>query len=251
MKEQAATLTHRANSSIRSRQDSTMKRWFPLAIMLLVFIAALSFAVYLRNSAKGRPASAVASRWRSTKTPSLQPVAGAEPKHERGSAKATITLEEFADFECPACGQFFPILKSIESEYGDQVRVVFREFPLAQHVHARAAGEVAEAAGMQGKFWEMHDLLYENRDAWTKATDVQPIFDDYARRLGLDLERFKRDQSSMVVQTRIDQDLARGRSLRLRATPTIFLNGAELPFENMKTLEALRAAVNKALRSEG
>jgi len=225
-----------------------MKRSFPFAIMLLVFIAALSFAVYLRNSAKGRPASAAASRWRSTKAPSLQPVAGAEPKHERGSEKATITLEEFADFECPACSQFFPILKSIESEYGDQVRVVFREFPLVQHVHARAAGEVAEAAGMQGKFWEMHDLLYENRDAWTKATDVEPIFDEYARRLGLDLERFKRDQSSMVVETRIDQDLARGRSLQLRATPTIFLNGTELPFENMKTREALSAVVYRALR---
>ena len=225
-----------------------MKRSLPFVIMLLVFIAALSFAVYLRNSANGRPASAAASRWRSTKTSSLQPVAGAEPKHARGSETATITLEEFADFECPACGQFFPILKSIESEYGGQVRVVFREFPLVQHVHARAAGEVAEAAGMQGKFWEMHDLLYENRDAWTKATDVEPIFDEYARRLGLDLERFKRDQSSMVVETRIDQDLARGRSLQLRATPTIFLNGTELPFENMKTREALSAVVYSALR---
>jgi len=168
----------------------------------------------------------------------------------RGADTATITLEEFADFECPACGQFYPILKSIESEYGNQVRVIFREFPLVQHAHARAAGEVAEAAGLQGKFWEMHDLLYENRNAWTQATEVQPIFEDYERRLGLDLERFKRDQASLAVQTRIDQDLGRGRSLRLRATPTIFLNGAELPFENMKTLEALRAAVNKALRPE-
>jgi len=242
---------HRANSSIRNKQEVTKMRSLPVAIMVVVFIAALGFALYLRNSAHGRPASAAANRWRpAPRTASVPPVVGAEPKHVRGQEAATITLEEFADFECPACGQFYPILKSIESEYSTQVRVIFREFPLVQHAHARAAGEVAEAAGMQGKFWEMHDLLYENRDAWTKATDVQPNFEDYAQRLGLDLERFKRDRSSLAVQTRIDQDLARGRSLRLRATPTIFLNGAELPYENMKTLEALRAAVNKALHPE-
>src|SRR5215813_12661106 len=179
MKEQAETTTHHAHSSIRKSQNLNMKRSFPFAIGFLVFIVALGFAAYLRNSASGRPASAAASRWRSTKTASLQPVEGAEPKHLRGSETAAITLEEFADFECPACGQFYPILKSIESEYGNQVRVIFREFPLVQHAHARAAGEVAEAAGLQGKFWEMHDLLYENRNAWTQATEVQPIFEDY------------------------------------------------------------------------
>src|SRR5262252_6663064 len=153
------TTMHRASSNASNKQDVTKKRSLPWAIMLLVFVAALGFALYLRNSAHGRPA---ANRWRpAPKTAALPPVVGAEPKHVRGQEAATITLEEFADFECPACGQFYPILKSIESEYSTQVRVIFREFPLVQHTHARAAGEVAEAAGMQNKFWEMHDLLYE------------------------------------------------------------------------------------------
>jgi len=237
-------------SSLPSKQDSNLNRFVPFAIIFLVLTAAVAFGVYLRESTTSRGASAASSKWRSSKAVLTPPVAGAEPKHVRGPESAKITLEEFADFECPACGQFYPILKSIEGEYGNQVRVIFREFPLIQHPHARAAGEVAEAAGMQGKFWEMHDLLYENRNVWINASDVQPVFQGYASRLGLDLERFRRDQSSVAVQTRIDQDLARGRSLRLRATPTIFLNGNELPFENMKTLEALRTSVNRAMRPE-
>src|SRR5262245_26343594 len=161
-----------------------MKRSLPVAIIMLVFSAALASGLYLKNRSRAQVDSIAANRWRSpSRSPASAPVGGAKPAYVRGPDTAPVTLEEFADFECPACGQFYPILKSIESEYAGQVRVIFREFPLAQHAHARAAGEVAEAAGMQGKFWEMHDLLYENRNAWTTATEVQPIFEDYAQRL--------------------------------------------------------------------
>ena len=109
------------------------------------------------------------------------------------------------------------------------------------------AGRVAEAAGLQGKFWEMHDLLYENRTTWSKAADVRPIFENYARQLGLDVEQFNRDQTSMVVQTRISKDHQRGRSVRVKGTPALYLNGAEVPYAQMKTIDGLRTLVNKAL----
>jgi protein-disulfide isomerase len=174
---------------------------------------------------------------------------GAEPAHVRGSATTAITLEEFADFECPACGKFYPVLKQIESEYGARIRVVFREFPLMQHVHAMPAARAAEAAALQGRFWEMHDMLYEDRENWTKADDVQTVFEEYARKLGLDVEQFKKDQKSDVVQKRITLDHQRGRFMRLRSTPTLYLNGNEIPFAQMKTVEELRKVVERALPS--
>ena len=109
------------------------------------------------------------------------------------------------------------------------------------------AGRAAEAAGLQGRFWEMHDMLYENRTAWSEAVDVRPIFEDYARQLGLDLEQFKRDKSSNVVETRINQDHRRGRSMRVKGTPALYLNGVEIPYAQMRTIDDLRRVVNKAL----
>jgi protein-disulfide isomerase len=180
----------------------------------------------------------------------MAPLPGAEPPHVRGPENATVTLEEFADFQCPACGNFYPVLKSIEREYGTRVRVIFREFPLTmQHQHATAAARAAEAAGLQGKFWEMHDLLYENRSSWSKTADVQPVFAEYAEKLGLDTERFKKDQTSAVVQSRISLDHQRARSVRVRSTPALYLNGVEIPFSQMKTVEALRSVLDRALNS--
>ena len=168
----------------------------------------------------------------------------------RGAEDARVTLEEFADFQCPACGNFYPILKSIESEYGTRVRVIFREFPLTmQHQHANAAAQAAEAAGLQGKFWEMHDVLYENRTTWIKAADVQMVFAEYAQKLGLKTDQFKRDLTSEVVQSRISMDHQRARSVRVRSTPALYLNGSEVPFSQMKTVAGLRVLIDQALNS--
>jgi protein-disulfide isomerase len=230
------------------RPAHQMKRLLPFAIITIVLGAGVALGLYLRHSAEsGQAMSFSGSSKPGASRLSGMPMPGAEPAHTRGSANASVTLEEFADFQCPACGKLYPMLKSIEREYGDRVRVIFREFPLNQHQHAIAAGRVAEAAGLQGKFWEMHDLLYENRDAWSKAVDVQPIFGDYARQLGLDLEKFDRDQTGKIVETRISEDHLRGRSLRIRATPTLYLNGAEIPYAQWKTIEGLRTVVKKAL----
>jgi protein-disulfide isomerase len=165
-----------------------------------------------------------------------------------GPETAPITLEEFGDFECPPCGQFHPILKKMHDEFGDRMRVIFREFPLTTyHPHAVAAASAAEAAGMQGKFWEMHHLLYDNQKTWHEAFDVRPIFEGYAKEIKIDVEKFKRDINSDFVAKRITDDGKRARSLNVAGTPTVFMNGRELPFPTIMDENALRKALQAEL----
>lgn len=171
---------------------------------------------------------------------------GAEPAHVRGEASAPVLIEEFGDFQCPPCAGLYPELKRIESEYGPQrLRVVFRNLPLEIHKHAEEAARAAEAAAMQGKFWEMHDKLYEAQNDWSEACDVNEKFAAYARELGLDVERFKKDMNSEQVKERVRLDLTRAQSIDVPGTPTLFINGHQVPSASM-TPEGLRAKINEA-----
>jgi protein-disulfide isomerase len=223
-----------------------MKRFFPFAIIVIVLAGALAAGWYWWKAAHKSPASEPSNSGIPA-VPTSAP-AGAQPQHVRGSETAPVTLEEFGDFECPSCGLFYPVLKTIEGAYGSRLRVIFREFPLTTpHPHALAAAHAAEAAGLQGRFWEMHDLLYENQEAWAKAFDVRPIFEGYASKLGLDVERFKQDQTSEAVDNRIFLDGLRAHSFGVQGTPTIYINGRGIPYEEFRTVEALRASIDKAL----
>ena len=215
-----------------------MKRVLPFVIIVVVLLAGILTAWYLQRSTAETPAPRLVVN--PSPTASTSPVAntaenGAEPAHALGSASAPVTLEEFGDFECPPCGMLHPVLKQLEGEFGPtKLRLVFREFPLVPtHAHALAAARAAEAAGLQGKFWEMHDMLYENQKAWHDAFDVRPIFEEYATRIGLDLEQFRRDNSGEIVEQRIFLDGKRAHSLGVKGTPTVFLNGREVPFESL------------------
>ena len=228
-----------------------MKRLLPFVIIIIVLGGFVWLYFYLKgsaqNSAKAIPPAATTA---GTAPPGAVP--GADPAHARGPASAPVTLEEFADFQCSACGGVYPNFKTVESEFGSRLHVIFREFPLTPpHEHAVTAAHAAEAAGLQGKFWEMHDMLYENQETWAKAFDVRPLFEDYARKIGLNVERFKNDQTNEIVETRIFLDGRRGHSLGVKSTPTVFLNGVELPWEQVRTVEGLRGAINKALNPTG
>ncbi len=151
--------------------------------------------------------------------------------HSMGSESNKIILVEFGDYQCPGCEGAYPNVKTLMEEYGNDVTLVFRNFPLTSiHPNARAAAATAEAAGLQGKFWEMHDMLYGNQDDWnsldtSKRTD---IFNSYATTLGLDLEKFKTDVAAKPVTQKINFDLALGKSVKVTGTPTFFLNGEQL-----------------------
>jgi protein-disulfide isomerase len=228
-----------------------MKRLIPFAIIIVVLGAGLAVGLYLKRSAQGSVKAIPPALVANGGTPAAA-VPGAEPAHARGPANAPVTVEEFADFQCSACGGVYPNFKAVESEFGPRLRVIFREFPLTPpHEHAVTAAHAAEAAGLQGKFWEMHDMLYENQETWAKAFDVRPIFEDYARKIGLNVERFKSDQTNEIVETRIFLDGRRGHSLGVKGTPTVYLNGSELPWEQVRTVEGLRGAINKALNPTG
>ena len=135
----------------------------------------------------------------------------------------------------------------MEKEFGPRLRVIFREYPLAQtHPHALSAARAAEAAGLQGKFWEMHDILFTNQRIWHPAFDARPIFENYAVKLGLDLEKFRRDVSGNVVEQRIFEDGKRAHALGVSGTPTVFMNGREVPFEALPP-EKLRPLIQAEL----
>lgn len=231
-----------------------MKRILPFIIILLVLGVALGSAWYLKRSAtapvtppvSGSPSSP-GSTGPLTSNVSVSIEPGSQPPHALGPASAPATLEEFGDFECPPCGMLHPILVEMHKEFGDRLRIIFREFPLVPtHQHALVAASAAEAAGLQGKFWEMHDKLYENQKTWHEAFDVRPIFEGYAKDIGLDIERYKQDINSEQVAQRIFQDGKRGHSLNVKGTPTVFLNGREVPFESLPA-EKLRVLIDAAL----
>ncbi len=235
-----------------------MKRILPFIIILAVLGLALGSAWYLTRSVPSTPTAVGQQTSQSPGTPPspiqqtpVNPgIPGAEPAYSHGPANAPVHLEEFGDFECPPCGLFHPVLKQMETEFGDKVRVTFREFPLvAIHQHAMAAASAAEAAGLQGKFWEMHDLIYDRQNDWKTQFDVRPIFEGYAREIKIDVERYKRDLNSDLVQQRIFNDGRRGHSLGVKGTPTVFMNGREVPFESLMPAEKLRAVIQSEIQA--
>src|SRR6202011_3474749 len=134
-------------------------------------------------------------------------------QHVRGNSNAPVILEEFGDFQCMPCSVLWPVLEKLEHEFPQQLVVVFREHPLKKHRYALDAARAAEAAGLQGRFWEMHDALYRNRNTWVPAEYIGPYFNDYAAELGLDVDRFKTDVQGEEVARRIAADQDRGESL--------------------------------------
>jgi protein-disulfide isomerase len=224
-----------------------VKRALPFVIIVGVLGATLLSVWYLKRSAAETPRSdAPGISNPASKTGAVK--LGSEPPHALGDLNAPVMLEEFGDFECPACGKLLPVLKSMKAEFGPSVVIVFREFPMSKHAHALAAARAGEAAGLQGRFWEMHDLLYENQKAWHDAADTQPLFEEYATRIGLDLDRFKRDLRSEVVDRRIVLDRERGTWIGVNSTPTVFLNGREVPIGSL-TSDKLRELINAEIKS--
>jgi protein-disulfide isomerase len=215
-----------------------MKRYLPFVIIATVAVLTVGAGALLYH-AKQR-----ATPDRGITKPSTGNSA-AEPMHVRGDPRALVTLEEFGDFQCPPCATLSDIIEKLEHDYGPRLRVIFRHFPLAMHAHALQAACAAEAAGLQGHFWEMHDLLYEYQPVWSKASDVQPLFDAYAGTLRLDVERFRKDSKSDEVKVSVVSDGQLGVSRGVKNTPTLFINGLQV--RGAFNLEALHAAIDRAI----
>lgn len=173
--------------------------------------------------------------------------------HTLGEGSTGVVLVEYGDFQCPACASYHPTLKEVKEKYKDHITFQFRHFPLeAIHKNARAGSRAAEAAALQGKFWEMHDYLYENQAAWQSANDPLNLFESYARAIGVpDLEKFKTDMRSSAVNAVITADLNAGRALEANSTPTFILDGKKLEENPAPTLESFSQVIDEAIRNKG
>lgn len=152
--------------------------------------------------------------------------------HATGSANPKATLVEFSDFECPACAAAYPMVKQVVASYSADLKFVFRHFPLDQHTNSKLAAQAAEAAGAQGKFWEMHDLLYENQ-----TTLSQETINGFGIELKLDMDRFTKELTDGIYADKIQKDVSQGSVLGVNSTPTFFLNGKKLSLFSFADLE--------------
>lgn len=168
--------------------------------------------------------------------------------HQIKGKNAKVTLVEFGDFQCPACGVAYPIVHQLLQEYNGKINFVFRNYPLQMHRNARTAANVAEAAGAQGKFFPMFDVLYQNQNEWGESPNPNPYFVKYAEQLGLNMDKFNEAVKNKTYDKRIEKDIADGNSVSISATPTFFLNGEQivggLPYDEFKSKidAALKAA---------
>jgi protein-disulfide isomerase len=156
---------------------------------------------------------------------------GTKPHYE-GSPSAKVTIVEYGDFQCPACGAAHPTVRQIINDYKDKIYFVFRNFPLPMHQNARVAAAAAEAAGVVGgeaKYWEMHNKLYDTQDEWSESRNAPDIFAGYAKDLGLDVDAFKKAETNKSTLDTIQKDENDGLALGINSTPTFFINGEEYP----------------------
>lgn len=165
--------------------------------------------------------------------------------NKEGSKSAKVKLIEFGDFQCPACSAVYPLLKKIKTDYKGKILFVFRNFPLSQHKNAKIAAEAAEAAGEQGKYWEMHDKLYENQAQWSENTNPLDIFLVYAKEIEIDTNKFKETIQNNKFAIKIQNDINDGNNLSVNATPTLFINSQKL--EGIPSYNQLKNIIDSEL----
>jgi protein-disulfide isomerase len=185
---------------------------------------------------------------KSTAAPT-EPIANTEALIRKNShqtnPKASVTLVEFGDFQCPACYAAYPTIEKIEEEYKGKINFVFRHFPLTQHKNAKQAAETAEAAGAQGKFFEMYRMLYTNQKDWGESDKAMEYFTQYAKALRLDMDKFAADLKSNKYEKQIQNDTSDGYAVGVNATPTFFVNG--VPVQGGVTYDELKEKIDDAL----
>ncbi|MGI8957426.1 MAG: DsbA family protein [Chthoniobacterales bacterium] len=223
-----------------------MRRYLPFVLIALVALVTVGVATAVYRS-KMRPAPAASAT--SSPVPTVTNEAANEKEeesiHARGPRTAPVSMEVYGDFQCPSCAVATAMIDDLQKEYGDKMRVIFHEFPLAMHKHAVAAAMAAEAAGLQGHFWEMHDMLYKYQSIWSRASTTNAFFDAYAESIGLDAGRFAMDSRSPELQARIISEGDAGTARGVKNTPTIFLNGHEV--QNGFQRENLKQAIDAVL----
>jgi len=214
--------------------------WFIGGFVVLIIGGLIVAGIYSAGSSSGSPSSAFVA--------TTAPVITAADWKE-GNPNAKVTVIEYGDFECPACAAYLPIMQQLVANYSSTVLFVFRNYPLYQeHPDAGISAQVAEAAGLQGKYWQMNNLLYEKQSEWSSISPDQVVsqfFDGYAQSLGLDVNKFNADISSSTVTNKIQADVNGGTSAQIDHTPTFFVNLAQI--RNPVSYADFASVLDKAL----
>jgi protein-disulfide isomerase len=163
----------------------------------------------------------------------------------KGNREAKVVLIEYSDFQCPACAFYSPLLKKLTEEFGDKFAIAYRHFPLPNHQNAKPAARAAESAGRQNRFWEMHDMIFDNQKEWKDKRDPEELFISYAQTLNLNIEQFKTDFNSKEIKKKIEGAYQNGVRLGLNSTPTFFLNGKKI--SNPRNYEDFRNIILQSI----
>jgi protein-disulfide isomerase len=205
--------------------------WGVIAVVVLVLVGIFAFSGH--NDSKSS----------SSKSSSTKPT-----QHIEGQGKSGVTVVEYGDYQCPYCGEAYPVIKEAVTNLDDQIYFQFRNFPLQNvHQNAFAAARAAEAAGLQNKFWEMHNALYENQNQWSSLSNPVPFFDKLAKQVGLNVDRFKTDYVSSTVNNLINADMAAGTKLGVQATPTFFVDGKQTDLQYGKGAGTVEQIIKDAI----
>jgi protein-disulfide isomerase len=212
-------------------------------LAILVVVVLIFAGIIIATSSKSSTSSSSSSTTQAT-------------KNIEGQGKDGVTLVEYGDFQCPYCGEYYSTVKQVQQEYNQQITFQFRNFPLVSiHQNAFAGARAAEAAAQQNKFWQMHDLLYEENvqyydsnetlASWINASDPTTYFDKYASELGLNVAKFSQAYNSTKVNDEINADMSAGNKLGIDATPTFYLDGKQVTLGN--SVSSFEAVINKAI----
>lgn len=217
-------------------------------ILIVIILAFLGFVFWLSESNKIDLSNVDTSKIiaASSQTGDIE-----EHVYPASNKNAKVVLVEYGDFQCPACSTISPKLKALSEEYGDKIAVVFRNFPLSGHANALSAAAAVEAAGFQGKYWEMHDIIYDKQTTWSSAnaSERTELYKQYAQEVGLsDLEKFISDMKSANISKKINYDKALGTAAKITGTPSFFLNGEELTNEIWGDDTKLREKIDSLLK---
>jgi protein-disulfide isomerase len=214
-----------------------------LAALVLIFVGIFAFSKHSSNSGNSNKTG-------STNLPT---------SHITGQGKENVTLMEYGDYQCPVCGAYYQPLKDAVNQLQDKIYFQFRNLPLvALHPNAFSAARAAEAAGLQNKYWQMHDMLYENQPAWSATNQPLTLFAGYAQQLGLNVDQFKKDYASAKANDAINADLnAFNKTGQEMATPSIFIDGKHVdlakltdPSTNLPTADKIVQVVNAEIAAK-
>ncbi|MCC7289216.1 DsbA family protein [bacterium] len=222
-----------------------MKKYLPTIIFVVAVLGLLVFAIFSASNSKNDSSNATTSVKANDQDAALL-----NQGPSKGAENAKVTLVEFGDFQCPVCRNFeISILqKEIFPAYGDKIKFVWKQFPLNPQPHKNAftSAVASEAANDQGKFWQMHDILFDKQTEWSELDDPAAKFAEYAGQIGLDVEKFKSDYASKKYDDKINQDKNLGQKLQVQGTPTFFVNGVQVATDGGP--DAIKKALDEALK---